>query len=413
MTASHGSANGATVSGDGGATPARDTVRDRAHWEESADLGRRRFDGTRQRDETWGMRLEQDALRHLAFLARAEGDLARARDYRERALALARALPGAARVPFELVALGDTKMLQGDERAARQAFEEVLTVAVESDHAGLRHQAASRLAALNGDVAPPPPPAVGGNGLLLDVGGHRLYARCWRAMAPGRPTVVFESGLGDAWGQWRYVAPKVAGFAGAVVYSRAGIFPSEPGPLPRTFSRIATDLRALLGCLGCRPPFVLVGHSVGARTQRMYAALFPREVSALVLLDGFDEQPPDERERENAALPEEERRRRDWLFDGGNPVEHIDFRTSWCELAGAPRLPDVPVVCVASRWAAGNFTPLVAATGRAKDLVATEQVVRRTYGAGAGFVVAERSGHYIHVDQPDLVVETVRSLVQS
>jgi pimeloyl-ACP methyl ester carboxylesterase len=397
----------------GAARRARDYARERALWEESVDLGRRRFDGAQQRDETWGLRMEQHGVRQLAAVALAAGDVHRAREWRERALALARGLPGGARIPFELAALGETALRQGDAPAARRAFGELLPLAAGPEHAGLKHDALTRLGELDGTPAPPiPPPATDGNGLLIDVGGHRLYARCWGRLAPGGATVVFESGLGDGWGQWRHLAPRVGAFARAVVYSRAGVFPSEPGALPRTFGRIAADLHALLAALACRPPYVLVGHSIGARAHRLYAARFPGEIAALVLLDGFDEQPAEDLEREHAALSDEERRRRDWFLDGGNPSEHVDLRTSFRELAEAAPLPAAPIVCLASKWAGANFTPRLAASGRTKDMRIAEDAVRRRYGPHTGFVVAERSGHYIHIDQPDLVLEVVRGLVQ-
>jgi pimeloyl-ACP methyl ester carboxylesterase len=81
------------------------------------------------------------------------------------------------------------------------------------------------------------------------------------------------------------VAPGVAAFARAVSYDRAGLGWSEAGPLPRTAGRAAEELRRLLDAAGVPPPFILVGHSYGGLVMRIFAARYPADTSALLLVD--------------------------------------------------------------------------------------------------------------------------------
>jgi pimeloyl-ACP methyl ester carboxylesterase len=118
-------------------------------------------------------------------------------------------------------------------------------------------------------------------GRLVDVGTHRLHLNC-----VGRgPSVVFDAALGGSSLGWVYVQPEVARFATACTYDRAGFGWSDPGPLPRTTGRIADELRALLHTAAIAPPYILVGHSFGGLTMRLYADRYPDEVAGLVLLD--------------------------------------------------------------------------------------------------------------------------------
>jgi pimeloyl-ACP methyl ester carboxylesterase len=119
-------------------------------------------------------------------------------------------------------------------------------------------------------------------GQLIDVGGHRLHLHCHGSSGP---PVVFDAALGASSISWTYVAPEVARFARACVFDRAGFAWSEAGPLPRTTPRIVGELRALLLAAGVTPPYILAGHSFGGLTARLFLHRFPREVAGLVLLD--------------------------------------------------------------------------------------------------------------------------------
>ncbi len=118
-------------------------------------------------------------------------------------------------------------------------------------------------------------------GRLIDVGGHRLHIHCAGSGVP----VIFESALGASSLTWRHVQALVSGFAEACAYDRAGFGWSDAGPLPRTAGRIASELHALLVAASIPPPYVLVGHSFGGLTTRLYVQRYPTEVSGLVLLD--------------------------------------------------------------------------------------------------------------------------------
>src|SRR5437016_4047446 len=101
----------------------------------------------------------------------------------------------------------------------------------------------------------------------------------------GTPTVVFESGMGASCLSWTLVKPYVAKFARAVSYDRAGHGWSDPAPEPRTAQQIAHELRTLLDATGVPGPYVLVGHSFGGYVNRAFAHLYRNEVVGMVLVD--------------------------------------------------------------------------------------------------------------------------------
>jgi pimeloyl-ACP methyl ester carboxylesterase len=96
---------------------------------------------------------------------------------------------------------------------------------------------------------------------------------------------VLIAGAGDFSFDWGLVQPRVSRFARVCSYDRAGLAWSQPGPIPRTMLQDASELHALLRAAGVKPPYVLVGHSVGGLIARVYAGRYPREVAAMVLVD--------------------------------------------------------------------------------------------------------------------------------
>jgi pimeloyl-ACP methyl ester carboxylesterase len=117
---------------------------------------------------------------------------------------------------------------------------------------------------------------------LYDVGGFRLNLNC---LGEGSPAVILDAALGASSISWSLVQPEVATLTTACSYDRAGFGWSDPGPMPRTAGRIAVELRTLLERAGTRPPYLLVGHSFGGLVMRIFAHRYIEVVSGLVLVD--------------------------------------------------------------------------------------------------------------------------------
>ena len=103
----------------------------------------------------------------------------------------------------------------------------------------------------------------------------------------GTPTVVFESGMGASSLSWTQVQREVAQFSRAVSYDRAGHGWSDATSEPRTARQIAKELHALLNAAGVPGPYVLVGHSFGGYVVRAFADLYRHDVVGMVLVDSI------------------------------------------------------------------------------------------------------------------------------
>jgi pimeloyl-ACP methyl ester carboxylesterase len=110
----------------------------------------------------------------------------------------------------------------------------------------------------------------------------------------GGPTVLFEAGIGATNLNWRHIQQAVSRFTGTASYDRGGLGFSSRCCTARTPGNIAIELHDLLENANIRPPYILVGHSFGGLVMRRYALLYPEEVSGVVLVDPMrcEEWPP-------------------------------------------------------------------------------------------------------------------------
>ena len=118
--------------------------------------------------------------------------------------------------------------------------------------------------------------------LIAIESGRRLNIYC---TGSGSPTVVFDSGLGDGTRVWGLILPDVAKHTRACSYDRAGLGFSDPPTRPSTSANMVDDLHRLLHAAHIRPPYVLVGHSLGGMDVKLYAETYLSEVAGLIFVD--------------------------------------------------------------------------------------------------------------------------------
>jgi pimeloyl-ACP methyl ester carboxylesterase len=166
------------------------------------------------------------------------------------------------------------------------------------------------------------------SGMLVDIGDHSLWIRCY---GTGATTVVFESPgfFGNHLGLVE-LPDTVAAFAHVCVYDRSNSGKSDVGLFPTTIQQSADELRLLLLAADVHIPVVLAGYSMGGAISRLYAASYPDDVTGLVLIDPTDA----ETLRKFAA--------RDPQY------YHIDVATSADQMSNAGPPPDIPVVIISN-----------------------------------------------------------------
>ena len=269
------------------------------------------------------------------------------------------------------------------------------------------------------DLAATPPP-----GHLVDIGGYRLHLWC---TGNGAPAVILDTGLGGSTVGWGFVQPDVARFTRVCSYDRAGMGYSDPGPSPRTARQIASELVRLLDRSGMGP-VVLVGASIAGFNVRVFASDHPERAAGLVLVDASHEAdahevPPMARfvpvlstlgvlrllgvsfgERVESLPPSVQRYAKATSFRSAGyqaaADELIHIEESVSEVRSSRRQLTIPVVVVTgARGADENWRKLQ------HDLTSLSE--------RGCLMIARQSGHVVQVDQPEVVVDAIRGVVET
>ncbi|PYR68488.1 MAG: hypothetical protein DMF88_09125 [Acidobacteria bacterium] len=132
-------------------------------------------------------------------------------------------------------------------------------------------------------------------GRTIDVGAHQLHLYC---AGQGAPTVVLEAPAMTMSAAWAWVQGDLAKTTRVCSYDRAGLGWSEAGDAPFAPEEVAPETHALLLKARERGPFVIAGVEFGAALATLYAARYPEDVAALVLVN-----PPGAFSGQEAAKP--------------------------------------------------------------------------------------------------------------
>ncbi|MDX1915743.1 MAG: alpha/beta hydrolase [Methylophilus sp.] len=227
----------------------------------------------------------------------------------------------------------------------------------------------------------------------------------YRIIGSHKPVIVMQAGLGDGKEVWDSVTPELSRDNTTFAFDRPGRAKNPPTNAPRDVCTIASEQRALLQTLGLKPPYILVGHSLGGLYQFAFAKLYPAEVAGMVLVDPT---PPNHWERMQKEAPEAAMMIKGLRLIAFSSTDRREFdaQADCLERLDFNHPLNVPTKVLVS----GRFTGAGEKGDFEKMMKQSRQQWVKLTNASKLDVVWD-SGHYIQKESPESVVSAVTQVV--
>jgi pimeloyl-ACP methyl ester carboxylesterase len=254
----------------------------------------------------------------------------------------------------------------------------------------------------------------------VDVAGMKMHVVCVGPIDTGRPTVIFEAGLGGELRTWSAVLSEVQKTDRACAYDRLGTGGSDPAPGPVTTADQVETLRALLEAIDVAPPYVLVGYSVGGWNVIVHNDTYGADIVGAVMADV---RPPGVSARWLEALPPRaadepegiKLNREDLTVFEADPTlnpETIDLRASAAEALAAGDFGAKPLIVLAAADTGGiteGLPPKLAATFL--GIWWEEQQKLADLSTGGRLEKVENATHEMPNERADAIVAAILSVL--
>lgn len=270
-------------------------------------------------------------------------------------------------------------------------------------------------------------------GRMVDVGGYKLHM-IEEGQNHNGPTVIVETGSGETSLGWRSVQQEIAKFTRVITYDRAGYGSSDASPLPRTSENIAKELHTMLHNAEISAPYILVGHSFGGLNMQLFANTYPDEVTGIILVDSLNEKDFQKFSvtlYENSVTYGVQLKKimesyfgiKRLMSDLGIHkikavrlptkfvVSDIEERSHFVDDAEQLRktsqsLGDKPLIIISAGkpWPGEENADLNSVWPKLQ----ADLVTKSSHGKQ---MIAEHSGHRINVEQPEIIIEAVREMI--
>lgn len=232
-------------------------------------------------------------------------------------------------------------------------------------------------------------------GKNVQIGHNSIYAV---SFGEGQ-NVIFESGLGASLANWKNVAPVISKNARVILYDRAGIGNSHfgnPQQNMRTAQDAVNDLLLLLKQLNAKPPYILVGHSLGGLYVQLFAREHPEMVSGVVLVDSMS---PDQMIHD--TLPN---KKADYYS------EAIGITTSEKQVRDAKPFPKKMPLIVLSATIHGPINGKLNSEINKKRW-ANWQEKLSAMSTESQHITANNTGHCLQLEKPWLVIAAINEII--
>lgn len=259
----------------------------------------------------------------------------------------------------------------------------------------------------------------GDDGYFVYLHGKKQYVI---VEGEGGPTVVFLTGKGRAQTDFKKVYNKIKNSTQIFSYDRAGLGQSEAFKNERTVDTMAFELHELLVKEKIKPPYILVGHSLGGYIMRCFVNMYPNTVAGMIFVE-----PAHEYEFKNGLAIRSDSDKivfreefKSYLKIKGRTKTHkaeskkcFDFDSSGFSnnqriVKGLKVPTDIPItLMISTNLDADNSYIEKETEYRIQFFESWKKINPQTK-----IITTDKTGHFIHLEEPRLVIDEIQELIQ-
>lgn len=233
-------------------------------------------------------------------------------------------------------------------------------------------------------------------GQKLSINGTKLYYEYIEGTQHNL-TVVLESGYGWDLNNWGSIKDEISKFANVFMYDRNSIGKSDKSSKPKNSLANVENLRLLLQKAEVKPPYILVGHSFGGVNVRLFASMYSKDISGVLLLDSVHE---DQNIKMVPLFTKEVQNQ--YLSQFKVEASLNEFEESLEQVRGT-KLYDLPLIVMTGGTQPHHTNDSMNAWMEfQKDLAKLSSKSKH--------ILLEEAGHAIHLDNPKQVIKAISEL---
>ncbi len=220
-------------------------------------------------------------------------------------------------------------------------------------------------------------------GEIINIGNSKLRIY---GQNNDNPTIVMILGLDShsSHSDLSSIQKELDSITQTCIYERSNYTPSNQkyrNISDNDSNNITEELYILLKKAANQPPYILVGHSMGAMECLLYAQEYPEEIAGVVLIDGGNPYSYD-------------------YID--NKIERNAFSSIDTNLKNKNEINrDIPLVVLTSGGMLRNIP-------KWKE----SQAQLTNWSKNSKQIIIEDSGHYIHIERPEKIIHAILELIE-
>ena len=246
---------------------------------------------------------------------------------------------------------------------------------------------------------------------FIEIRGKKQY---YLNKGNGEPAIVFITGLGPTMDDFEELQNRLSKTNRVICYDRAGIGNSESYNNERTLENISSELKELLDAIGLNKPFLLVGHSRGGVIGRYFVDKYPDKIKGFVLIDpAIAEHKWLKRQlRTEPERIEFDNYYNSFCTDSINYTKTIRnefinaYKNDSADVSGKGFPQAIPITLISS-------TKISDIKYSAEEVKIKVDLVKSylKINPNIKLVFTDKAGHFIHDDQPKLVIKEITTVL--